>query len=66
MKNVVIGIICCILSLIITFVLFEMLSWYHFGDIPTKIVIIRFVIAFLFLSLLTNLLTFAILKKRKD
>ena len=39
-------IITSILSLIIVFVLFEGLSWYHFGDIPTTIVLIRIVVAF--------------------
>jgi len=36
-----------ILSLVIIFVLFEELSLYHFGDIPTTIVLIRIVVTFI-------------------
>lgn len=36
-----------IISLIITFFSFEMLSWYHFGDIPTISVFIRLIIGFI-------------------
>ena len=35
-----------IISLIVTFVTFETLSWYHFGDIPTTVVSVRLIIFF--------------------
>ena len=40
-------ILTSILSLVIIFVLFEGLSLYHFGDIPTIIVLIRLIIGFI-------------------
>jgi glycopeptide antibiotics resistance protein len=40
-------IITSIISLVITFFSFEMLSWYHFGDIPTIRVFIRLIIGFM-------------------
>ena len=47
-----------IISLIVTFVTFETLSWYHFGDIPTTVVSVRLIIffcaiVFLFIALFT-------------
>lgn len=47
MKNKLLTVIEAIVSLIINFILFESLSWYHFKDIPTTPVVIRFII-FLF------------------
>ena len=41
MKKALSIIIPVLLSLIITFVLFEAMSWYHFGDIPTARVVFR-------------------------
>ncbi len=54
-----------IISLIVTFVTFETLSWYHFGDIPTTVVSVRLIIFFcviecLFISI------FALIKKHKN
>ena len=40
-KRLILIILSVILSLIITFVLFEALSWYHFGDVPTVRVVFR-------------------------
>ena len=40
-------ILTSLLSLVFIFVLFEGLSLYHFGDIPTTIVLIRIVISFI-------------------
>lgn len=34
------------LSLIITFITFDSLSWYNFGDIPTKVVAFRLILFF--------------------
>ncbi len=39
-----------IISLIITFFSFEMLSWYHFGDIPTIRIFIRLIIGFILIE----------------
>lgn len=62
MKKVVVYLGSIILSLIVTFVTFEALSWYHFGDIPTKIVAIRLIIFFCVVECLF-LAIFAIIKK---
>lgn len=34
------------LSLLITFITFDSLSWYNFGDIPTKVVAFRMILFF--------------------
>lgn len=52
-----------LLSLIFTFILFEIMSWYHFGDIPTTIVLIRLVICFCFLCLMPGLIVYYVYKK---
>lgn len=64
MKKGIFVLICSILAFLVTGVLFEIMSWYHFGDIPTKIVLIRFAIAFVFLFLLFCFLVFFVLKKK--
>lgn len=51
-KNLLISIFIIILSLVFTFILFEQLSWYHFGDIPTSVVLYR-LIAFFLISVIT-------------
>lgn len=45
-KPLLINIVTVLVSLIITFFVFENLSWYHFGDIPTKVVLIRLIAFF--------------------
>ena len=52
-KNILISIFIIILSLAFTFVLFEQLSWYHFGDIPTRVVLYRLILFFLILTIAT-------------
>jgi len=42
-----------IISIIIT-ILFEKLSWYHLGDVPTKTVLIRLIFFMIVLVLLIN------------
>lgn len=46
MKKVIVALGIVSLSLLITFVTFETMSWYHFGDMPTKIVLLRLVVFF--------------------
>lgn len=53
-----------ITSLIITFVVFELMSLYHFGDIPTKVVLIRLIACFCLLSGLSISIV-ALINKRK-
>lgn len=47
-------IIILTITLLITLITFELMSWYHIGDIPTKIVLIRLIIFFIaiFITLL--------------
>lgn len=62
MKKILIGLAIVLVSLIITFVTFESLSWYHFGDIPTKVVLIRLIFFFVFIASIITI----IVKKVKE
>ena len=64
-KSLIINIATVFVSLIVTFFIFENLSWYHFGDIPTKVVLIR-LIAFFFASECLIIVIFDLLRKKKD
>ncbi|MBR6208626.1 MAG: hypothetical protein IKQ69_06470 [Oscillospiraceae bacterium] len=44
MKKALPYIVVAIISVVITFFFFEAMSWYHFGDIPTPVVLIRMII----------------------
>ena len=64
MKQFLIGAGIVIFSLLITFIMFDSMSWYNFGDIPTKVVLIRLIIFFIIMvTLLTGILLF--IKKLK-
>ena len=39
-----------LISFLIVFILFENLSWYHFGDIPTIVVLVRLIFSFVFVE----------------
>ena len=47
MKHILSGCVTLALSLCITFFIFEVFSWYHFGDYPTPIVFVRLLAVFL-------------------
>lgn len=64
MKKHLVDLVICIVSLVITFVLFEALSWYHFGDMPTTKVLSRLIIFFILINFaLTGV--FILIKKLK-
>ena len=65
MKKLFINIGSVLISLTITFFTFECLSWYHFGDIPTKVVLIR-LIAFFFATECLIIVILHLLRKKKD
>ena len=66
MKKNILYIIAVVLSLLITFVFFELMSWYHFGDIPTKVVLVRLIAFFLVVAgLLISIVAFINKKKIK-
>lgn len=65
MKKVLSGLGICILSLIITFVTFELMSWYHFGDIPTKVVTLRLIVFFILVIALLTGIVILVNKKKK-
>ena len=66
MKKNILYFIAVVLSLLITFVLFELMSWYHFGDIPTKVVLVRLIAFFLVVAgLLISIVAFINKKKIK-
>ena len=54
------------ISLIITFISFEILSWYHFGDIPTIRVFFRLIIGFMVIECIIYYIYKQIKKKRKS
>ena len=64
MKKNILYFIAVVLSLLITFVFFELMSWYHFGDIPTKVVLVRLIAFFLVVAgLLISIVAFINKKK---
>ena len=66
MKKNILYFIAVVLSLLITFVFFELMSWYHFGDIPTKVVLVRLIAFFLVVAgLLISIVEFINKKKIK-
>ncbi len=66
MKKNILYFIAVVLSLLITFVFFELMSWYHFGDIPTKVVLFRLIAFFLVVAgLLISIVAFINKKKIK-
>lgn len=46
MKKSIIYFVTIMLSIIVTFVFFELMSLYHFGDVPTKVVLVRLIAFF--------------------
>ena len=66
MKKNILYFIAVVSSLLITFVFFELMSWYHFGDIPTKVVLVRLIAFFLVVAgLLISIVAFINKKKIK-
>ena len=66
MKKNILYFIAVVLSLLVTFVFFELMSWYHFGDIPTKVVLVRLIAFFLVVAgLLISIVAFINKKKIK-
>ena len=66
MEKNILYFIAVVLSLLITFVFFELMSWYHFGDIPTKVVLVRLIAFFLVVAgLLISIVAFINKKKIK-
>lgn len=65
MKKSIMYFIAVIVSVIVTLVFFELMSWYHFGDIPTKIVLVRLIAFFcIVLGMLISIVV--IINKKKD
>ncbi len=66
MKKNILYFIAVVSSLLITFVFFELMSWYHFGDVPTKVVLVRLIAFFLVVAgLLISIVAFINKKKIK-
>ena len=64
MKKVFVFLMVILVSLLITFFVFENLSWYHFGDIPTTVVRIRLILFFIFMVFILFTIIY-VLKKRR-
>lgn len=64
MKKFLIYVGTVILSIAVVLFIFDMLSWYHFGDIPTRVVLIRMIICFCAIEGLLNCII-AFINKRK-
>lgn len=65
MKRLGIVLITLIATAIITFVFFEIMSWYHFGDIPTRVVLVRLIAFYCAVSGIA-ISTIALLTRKKD
>lgn len=65
MKKALIILLDAVVCALLTFVLFETMSWNHFGDIPTKTVLIR-LIAFYCVLLGISISIIALLTKNKS
>ena len=65
MKKNTLILIDLLVCVFITFVFFEAMSWYHFGDIPTRIVLIRLIGFFCALVGISISTIALIMKKRK-
>ena len=65
MKKILIGIGIVLLSLLITFIIFDSMSWYNFGDVPTKIVLIRLIIFFVIIVVILTGIVALINKLKK-
>ena len=64
MKKIAVILIDLLVCALITFLFFEKMSWYHFGDIPTKVVIIRLIGFFCVLAGISISIIALIMKKR--
>ena len=64
-KKILIFVFIIVLSLAFTFILFEQLSWYHFGDIPTKVVLYRLILFFIIINIVILLINWAIISNKK-
>ena len=53
------------LSLLITFITFDSLSWYNFGDIPTKVVAFRLILFFAVTAVILAITTLIFKKMEK-
>lgn len=62
MKKIFNTIIIIVFAALNTFVIFEQLSWYHFGDMPTKVVLFRLIFVFLIFILILYLIAYSINK----
>ena len=65
MKKILIRIGIVLLSLLITFIIFDSMSWYNFGDVPTKIVLIRLIIFFVIIVVILTGIVALINKLKK-
>lgn len=66
MKHYIIDLIICAISLVLTFIIFELLGWYHFGDMPTTMVISRLIIFFIIINVVLTGIVVLIKKRKKQ
>ena len=52
MKKILLVVVDIILSLLITFFIFEIMSWYDFGSTITSVVLFRIVICFVIIFII--------------
>lgn len=65
MKKASIVFITLVATGLLTLILFDAMSWYHIGDIPTKVVLIRLIGFYCVLSGITLSTIVLIIKKKK-
>lgn len=57
-------IVAILISIIATLLFFNAMSWYHFGDIPTKIVFARMIAFCIAISVFSCVIVFFVMRKR--
>ncbi len=64
-KKILIFLFIIVLSVAFTFIIFEQLSWYHFGDNPTRVVLYRLILFFLILNIAILGIYWVIIRNRQ-
>ena len=64
MKKILGWCLTLLLALVITLVVFEAFSWYHFGDVPTMAVVLRLSIAYIIVAFIIREIQMLVIKMK--
>ena len=64
MKKILGWCLTLLLALVITLVVFEAFSWYHFGDVPTMAVVLRLSIAYIIFAFIIREIQMLVIKMK--